>query len=217
MKINPRTLSVLKNFASINPSIIVKPGNVVKTLSSGKTVLAKAEVPDRFEKQFAIYNMSQFIACISMFNDPDLEFGDTAVRISDAKRSFTYHYADASIIVSPPDKDINIPSEEARFRLSNGDFSNVAKALGILGVPEIAVVGDGEKIMLQAVDSKTNSSNFYSVDVGQTDKVFRAIFKSENLKMIPDDYEVVLSSAGISKFSGSEATYFVAIEASSTF
>ena len=217
MKINPKTLSVLKNFAGINPSIIVKPGNVVKTLSSGKTVLARAEVPDTFKKQFAIYNMPQFIACISMFTDPDLDFGDTAVRINDSKRSFTYHYADPSIIVAPPEKDITVPSEDAQFRLTNGDFSNVTKALGILGVPEVAVVGDGEKIMLQAVDSKTTSSNFYSVDVGETDKVFRAIFKSENLKMIPDDYDVVLSSAGISKFCGAEATYFVAIEASSTF
>jgi hypothetical protein len=217
MKINSKTLSVLKNFAGINPSIIVKPGNVVKTLSGGKTVLARAVVPDTFEKQFAIYNMSQFIACISMFTNPDLDFGETSVRISDTNKSFTYHYADPSIIVSPPDKDITVPSEEARFRLTNADFSNVAKALGILGVPEVAVVGDGDKIMLQAVDSKTTSSNFYSVDVGETDKVFRAIFKSENLKMIPDDYEVVLSSAGISKFSGAEATYFVAIEASSTF
>lgn len=217
MKINPKTLSVLKNFAGINPSIIVKPGSVVKTLSSGKTVLARAEVPDTFEKQFAIYNMSQFIACISMFTDPDLDFGDTAVRISDAKRSFTYHYADPSIIVAPPEKDITIPSQDAHFRLTNGDYGNVTKALGILGVPEVAVVGDGEKIMLQAVDSKTTSSNFYSIDVGETDKVFRAIFKSENLKMIPDDYDVVLSSAGISKFSGAEATYFVAIEATSTF
>lgn len=217
MKISPKTLSVLKNFAGINPSIIVKPGNVVKTLSGGKTVLARAIVPDKFEKQFAIYNMSQFIACISMFTNPDLEFGETSVRVSDTNKSFTYHYADPSIIVSPPEKDITIPSEDARFRMTNADFSNVAKALGILGVPEVAVVGDGEKIMLQAVDSKTSSSNFYSVDVGETDKVFRAIFKSENLKMIPDDYEVVLSSAGISKFSGSEATYFVAIEAASSF
>lgn len=217
MIISPKTLSILKNFASINPSIMIKPGNVIKTLSSGKTVLAKATAPDKFEKQFAIYNMSQFIACISMFTNPELEFGDTSVRIRDSNKSFTYHYADASIILAAPDKDIQIPSEDAKFRLTNADFANVSKALGILGVPEVAVVGDGERIMLQAVDSKVSSSNFYSVNVGETDKVFRAIFKSENLKMIPDDYDVVLSSAGISKFSGVEATYFVAIEASSTF
>ena len=217
MIISAKTLNVLKNFASINQSIMVKPGNVVKTLSSGKTVLAKATVQDTFEKQFAIYNMSQFIACISMFNNPELEFGDTSVRIRDTNKSFTYHYADASIILAAPDKDIVIPTEDAKFRLTNADFSNVNKALGILGVPEVAIVGDGEKIMLQAVDSKVSSSNFYSVNVGETDKVFRAIFKSENLKMIPDDYEVILSSAGISKFSGTEATYWIAIEATSTF
>ena len=217
MKISPKTLNILKNFSNINQSIVVKPGNVLKTLSSGKTVLARAEVPDTFEKHFAIYNLPQFIACISMFNAPELEFDDHSVRIADSNKSFVYHYADASIIIAAPDKDISIPTEDARFNLTNADFTNVTKALGILGMSELAIVGDGEKLMLQTVDSKNTGSHVYSINVGETDKVFRAIFKSENLKMIPDDYTVVLSSAGISKFSGNEATYFVAIEATSTF
>jgi len=217
MKINNKTLNILKNFATINPSIIVKPGNTLKTISSSKTILARAEVPDTFEYPFAIYNLSQFIGCISMFTDPDLDFDESSVTISDGKNKIVYHYADSSIILAPPDKDINIPSVDAEFKISATDIPSVAKALSILELTEIAIVGDGDNIFIQAVDSKNPSSNQYSVKVGATDKVFKAIFKPDNLKMIPDDYIVTLSSKGLSKFTGTEATYYVAIEATSTF
>jgi len=217
MKINNKTLNILKNFATINPSIIVKPGNILKTISSSKTILARAEVPDTFEYPFAIYNLSQFIGCISMFTDPDLDFDESSVTISDGKNKIVYHYADSSIILAPPDKDINIPSVDAEFKISATDIPSVAKALSILELTEIAIVGDGDNIFIQAIDSKNPSSNQYSVKVGATDKVFRAIFKPDNLKMVPDDYIVTLSSKGLSKFVGTEATYYVAIEATSTF
>jgi hypothetical protein len=217
MKINNKTLNILKNFATINPSIIVKPGNILKTISSSKTILARAEVPDTFEYPFAIYNLSQFIGCISMFTDPDLDFDESSVTISDGKNKIVYHYADSSIILAPPDKDINIPSVDAEFKISATDIPSVAKALSILELTEIAFVGDGDNILIQAIDSKNPSSNQYSVKVGATDKVFKAIFKPDNLKMVPDDYVVTLSSKGLSKFVGTEATYYVAIEATSTF
>ena len=217
MKINNKTLNILKNFATINPSIIVKPGNTLKTISSSKTILARAEVPDTFEYPFAIYNLSQFIGCISMFTDPDLDFDESSVTISDGKNKIVYHYADSSIILAPPDKDINIPSVDAEFKISATDIPSVAKALSILELTEIAIVGDGENIFIQAIDSKNASSNQYSVKVGATDKVFKAIFKPDNLKMVPDDYIVTLSSRGLSKFAGTDATYYVAIEATSTF
>lgn len=217
MKINNKTLNILKNFATINPSIIVKPGNTLKTISSSKTILARAEVPDTFEYPFAIYNLSQFIGCISMFTDPDLDFEESSVTISDGKNKIVYHYADSSIILAPPDKDINIPSVDAEFKISATDIPSVAKALSILELTEIAIVGDGDNIFIQAIDSKNPSSNQYSVKVGATDKVFKAIFKPDNLKMVSDDYIVTLSSKGLSKFVGTEATYYVAIEATSTF
>jgi hypothetical protein len=217
MKINNKTLNILKNFATINPSIIVKPGNTLKTISSSKTILARAEVPDTFEYPFAIYNLSQFIGCISMFTDPDFDFDESSVTISDGKNKIVYHYADSSIILAPPDKDINIPSVDAEFKISATDIPSVAKALSILELTEIAIIGDGENIFIQAIDSKNASSNQYSVKVGATDKVFKAIFKPDNLKMIPDDYIVTLSSKGLSKFAGTDATYYVAIEATSTF
>ena len=217
MKINNKTLNILKNFATINPSIIVKPGNILKTMSSSKTILARAEVPDTFEYPFAIYNLSQFIGCISMFTDPDLDFNESSVTISDAKNEFVYYYADSSIILTAPAKDITIPTADSEFKISATDIPSVTKALSILELTEIAFVGDGNNIMIQAADTKNLSSNKYSVKVGATDKVFKAIFKPENLKMVSDDYIVTLSSKGISKFVGTEVTYYVAIEATSTF
>jgi hypothetical protein len=152
-----------------------------------------------------------------MFTDPDLDFDESSVTISDGKNKIVYHYADSSIILAPPDKDINIPSVDAEFKISATDIPSVAKALSILELTEIAIVGDGENIFIQAIDSKNASSNQYSVKVGATDKVFKAIFKPDNLKMVPDDYIVTLSSKGLSKFAGTDATYYVAIEATSTF
>lgn len=217
MKISSKTLSILKNFSSINPSIAVNPGSTLKTISRGKTVLARADVTEVFERPFAIYNLSQFIACLSMFSDPEIEFHDSHAVIGDGRNSFVYYYVDRSVILSPPDKDIQIPAIDAEFKLETSDLNNVLKAMSILELPEIAIVGDGNAVTLQAVDSRNDSSNAFKIEVGATDKTFRAIFKSDNLKMAPDNYEVVLSAKGISKFVGTEATYFITIETSSTF
>ena len=217
MNLSVKTINILKNFSSINPSIVIKPGNVLKTISPTKTVMAKASVPDNFDKSFAIYNLSQFISSIAMFDAPDLQFGDHSVMIGHGSRSIVYHYADQSVVIAPPERDITLPSEDASFRLTNKDIQDVSKALGILSLPEIAVVGDGEKIVLQAVDSKNQSTNQYSIELGETGNVFRAIFKAENLKMIAGDYDVTICSKGISHFVGLEASYWIAVEQNSNF
>jgi len=218
MKISAKTINILKNFTAVNPSIVIKPGNKIKTISTSRTVLASAEVMDTFERPVAIYNLSQFLACLSMFTDPDVEFGDGSAVISDNNNSFVYYYADPSIILTPPDKDLVIPSVDAEFKLEAKDLSNVLKAMSILELPEVAVVGDGETISIQALDTRNSGSNIFKIDVGSTTRVFKAVFKAENLKIANDSYQVIISSKGIAKFTGNEATYFITIEAnSSTF
>jgi hypothetical protein len=217
MKLSAKTISILKNFSTINPSIVLKPGTIISTISPTKTIMARATVPDVIPVQIAIYNLSRFISSWSLFNDPEMEFSDTSVRMSDTNRSIKYHYSDSSIIMVPPDKEIKLPSVDAQCRLSNKDIQNVIKALGVLALPEVAIVGDGKKIMLQACNSKEPSSDAFSIDVGVTDRAFRAIFKPENLKMVDSDYEVTISSKGISEFVGSEAIYWIAVETTSTF
>lgn len=218
MKIDTNTTLILKNFAKINPSLLIEEGNTLVTVSPSKTIKAKAKVTTDFPQRFAIYNLDQFLSTLSLFTDPELTFKDTYVKIADEQRSSSnFVYADENVITKVPDKDIKLPSVDAQFSLKNSDLKEIEKAAGVLSLPEIAVVGENGKIYLKAVDSKNPSGNQFQIAVGDTKKVFNVIFKLENLKMIPGDYEVSICSRGISYFEGKEAEYWIAIERNSTF
>jgi hypothetical protein len=217
MKISTNTLNVLKNFAKINPSIVVPEGNVLKTISPSKTIMAKAKVETNFGKRFAVYSLDKFISAISLFNDPELKFGDRSVEIYNGSAKTTLTYSDESTITKAPDKEINLPSVDVSFKLTNEHLKDVEKAAGVLGLPEIVVMGDGTNVFLQTVDSKNPSGDSFSINIGDTDKAFKAIFKFENIKIIPGDYDVTISSKGISHFSGKEVEYWIAVEQSSQF
>jgi len=217
MKIDTNTINVLKNFAKINPSILIQEGNTLKTISTSKTIMAKAKVNTEFGKRFAIYNLDRFISTLSLFNDPELKLTDNCVDILGDNARICYMYADENTITKAPDKEINLPSIDVSFKLTDASLKEVQRALGVLGLPEIVVSGDGSKIYLQAADSKNPSGDLYSIEIGETNKTFKAIFKSENIKIIPGEYEVNISSRGISHFSGKEAEYWIAVEQSSSF
>jgi hypothetical protein len=217
MKIDATTTAVLKNFAKINPSILIQEGNVLKTMSTNKTIMAKATVTTTFPKRCAIYNLDKFLSSFSLYNDPELDFDEKMVRFSDATRSGHCTYADESTITKAPEKELTLPSVDASFKLTNDNLKDIERALGILGVPEIVVVGNGTDILIQAADTKNPSGDTYSIKIGTTDKIFKAIFKSENIKIIPGDYDVDISARGISRFQGKEAEYWIAVESTSTF
>ena len=218
MKLDAKTITVLKNFYSINPSILFREGNKISTISPSKTIMAKAVLPDSFPQKFAIYNLSQFLSTMSLFEDPELTFTDRSVKISDkTSKASEIVFADESTIKTPPDKEIKLPSVDVEFEITTDTIREIEKALGILSLPEIAVSGDGVKLQINAVDSKNPSSNMFSVDLGATDKTFTAIFKAENIKLLPGKYAVSISSKGISHFKGEEAEYWIAVESSSTF
>jgi hypothetical protein len=217
MKIDTNTMMVLRNFAKINPSILIQEGNVLKTISTNKTIMAKATVPTNFPKRCAIYNLDKFLSTISLYSDPELSFGEKSVDITDTNKIGHCSYADESNITKAPEKELSLPSIDASFRLTNESLRDVEKALGILGVPEIVFVGDGTDVSIQASDTKNPNGDIFSIKIGTTDKVFKAIFKSENIKIIPGDYEVSISSKGISRFLGKDAEYWIAVETSSTF
>ncbi len=217
MQISAKTINVLKNFSTINPSIVLSPGNVISTISTNKTIMARATVPDSFTAVSGIYVLNRFISALSLFDNPHLDFGEGFVRIHSDNRSIQYHFSDPSVILVAPEKDIKLPSVDVEFTLTNKDIQTVMKALSILGLPEIAVVGNGEDISLQAIDSKAGTADNYSINVGKTNLAFRAIFRAENMRMMDGDYNVKISSKGISQFIGLDITYWIAIEASSTF
>lgn len=217
MKLDTRTTQILKNFASINPSILFKPGNKLSTISAGKTVMARANINQEIDGAFAIYDLSRFLGTLSLFNEPELTVKEKYMEISHGKRKINYTFTEPSLIVTPPEKEIKLPDPEVSFSITADELAEVMKALSVLSLPEIAVVGDGETIAVQAVDSKNPSGDIYSVDVGTTGARFRMIIRADNLRLLPGDYNVEISSKGLSHFSSSDVEYFIAVESNSTY
>jgi len=212
-----KTILILKNFSSINQSLLFKPGEILSTISPTKTIMARAKTCLNLETSFAIYDMSKFLSALSLFTAPELVIHDKYLTIQSGSRRLNYTFADPSLIVSPPDKEIKLPSTDVEFNMKHEVLSEVLKASGILSLPEVSVIGNDGKISLCSTDSKNPTGDVYSVEVGNTDKTFKAIFKTENLKMIAGDYEVKISSKGISCFKNPDVEYFVAVESTSSF
>jgi len=217
MKISQNTLNVMKNFSTFNKSILVRQGNVLKTITSGKNVFARAEVDEVFPQDFAIYELPKFLGSISLFNQPDFEFFDGYLKISEGKNFIRYTYADPSLIVTPPDKEIVLPSKDVYFEINENDLKTVTKAIGVLGVPEVSIAGEDGTIYVRANNSKNPSSDQYSIAVGITDASFNMIFKAEYLKFMDANYQVTVSSKGLAEFKTDGLSYWVATEQNSKF
>jgi hypothetical protein len=217
MKLSDNTLTVLKNFSSINHGILFRAGNVIRTISPQKTVMASAEVEETFDRDFAIYDLSKFLGALTLFDRPEIKFGDTQATIASDKRKLVYTYADPSTFLTAPSKELNFPETDIKFNIANEELQKIQKAASVLQLPETVISGDGENIYLSADDSKNPSKDKYSIVVGQTNATFNAVFKNENLKLLPNDYAVEISDKGISKFSATGVVYFIASEATSTF
>ncbi len=217
MKLSARTIQILRNFSTINESLIFKPGQQLKTISQSKTILARATIDTEIDATFGIYDLGQFLSAISLFDDPELTPGNSAMTISKGSEKINYIYSEMSLMLTPPEKEIQLPSIDVEFELKNEVLVRVQKALGIIGAPEIAVTGDGNSVYIEALNTKDTSKSNYRVEVGQTDKTFRFIFLAENIKLLPGDYKVAISSKGLSHFKSEDVEYWVAVEASSTF
>lgn len=221
MNLSSDTINVLKNFSDINQNILIKTGNTLQTVSTMKNILAEAEISENFEQEFAIYNLSEFLRSVELFKKPSLGFnGGSAVTISEesGKRNVKYFFADKSVIVAPT-KSITMPDSFVSFTLKKESFAELMKGVLTLNLPDISVVGDGSTIKLHGADRKNSTSNTYSVDVGETDKTFKAHFKAENFKMVQDDYDVSISSQKISHFINRNrpVKYWIALEPDSEF
>ena len=218
MKLSDQTVEVLQNFSSINQSLLFKKGSKLRTVSPQKTVLAEVEVGDVFAQDFGIYDLGQFLSALSLIEDPDLDFGDNGMTIGDGNgTALDYRYADPSMIVTPPEKALTLPDVNATFTLSDENLKSVLQAARVLGVPEIIVKGEDGKITISAGDSKNSSMNSFSRAVCSTDEEFEHVFKVDNMKMMVLEYNVEISSKGISKFSTADGRviYFVATESRS--
>ena len=214
MNISDNTLSVLKNFSGINQNLAVKSGNKIRTISPHKTVMAVAQVEDKFDSPFAIYDLNQFLSAVSLFEKPDFIFEDSNVVVANGKSSIRYFYADESMVMSAPERDIELPDTLVEFKLSVNDLKSTMQAASVLQAPNWSVVGNGSIIEIVVGDVKNSTSNNYRVTVGETSEEFEVVFKVDNLKMMQRDYNVAVSSKGISHFTTEKGDlqYFVATE-----
>ena len=220
MKLSDNTLTVLKNFASINNSILMKKGTHLRTISVAKNILAEADIAEEFPRDVAVYDLNQFLNGMSLHQDPDLDFKeDSYLTIREGRRKVKYFYADPAVIISPPDKEITLPTEDVHFQLESTSLEKLLKAAAIYQLPDLSLIGQDNEIRLVVRDKKNDTSNEYSIIVGETDKQFVFNFKVENIKIIPGAYDVVVSSKLLSKFTNSNYNliYYIALEPDSTF
>ena len=227
MKLSTETISVLKNFSTINANLMVKAGSSLSTMSAMKNIVAKADVTEEFPSDFAIYDLNEFLSALSLFGDrthhfggvkPDLEFGNDFVIITEegTSKSLKYWFSDPSVVTTPS-KEISMPSTELTFNLSSDTLNEITKAAAVIGVPDMALSG-GKLIV---TDKKNSTANAYetALDVGNVEADYKFWFKVENLKVMPGAYDVEVSSKKISHFTNTKlgVQYWIALEPESSY
>ena len=219
MKLSSNTTNILKNFSQINQSILIKQGNKLKTISVMKNILAEAEIEEEFEKDFAIYDLNQFLSGLSLYDAPDLEFGESYLTIRDGRRRAKYFFADPDVIVSPPEKEISLPTRDVCFTVATQQLDKLLKAAAIYQVPDLSAIGRNGKVELVVRDKKNDTSHEFSEEVGETEDEFMFNFKVENIKIIPGTYDVVISSKLLAEFTNKNTNlkYYIALEPDSTY
>jgi len=220
MKLSDNALAILKNFAGINNSILVKQGNKLRTISVAKNILAEAEIKEDFPRDFAIYDLNQFLNGLSLHQDPDLDFNQGSyLSIKEGKRRVKYFFADPNVIIAPPEKEITLPSQDVCFQLDSVTLEKLTKAAAVYQLPDMSAIGENGVIKLVVRDKKNDTSNEYAIIVGETSDDFEFNFKVENIKIIPGAYEVVVSSKLLSQFTNTQHNlkYYIALEPDSSF
>ncbi len=222
MKLSEHTTSVLKNFATINQNLVIKEGSELLTMSAMKNIVAKATVEETFPKEIAIYDLNEFLASLSLFKNPILDFNDSFVMITEENqkgKTLKYFYSDPSVVTTPT-KTITMPSTEVNFSLSNEILSQIKKASGVIGAPDMVLETKDGDVLLTAKDKKNDTANNYSLDIETNSSgEFKFFFKVENLKVMEGNYDIEISSKNISHFSNNSSSveYWIALEPESTY
>ena len=222
MKLSSNTTMVLKNFATINQNLVIKEGSQLLTMSSMKNIVAKATVEENFPKEIAIYDLNEFLASLSIFKSPVLEFQEQYLTIKEEDqphKKLTYFYSDPSVVQSPT-KTITMPSEEVKFHLDMNKLLEMKRAAGVIGSPDMVLQKSSGNSSLLVKDKKNDTANNYSSDISTDgDGEYKFFFKVENLKLFDGDYDVKISSKNISHFKNDKSNieYWIALEPESTY
>ena len=219
MKLTPDTLALLKNFSAINQSILIRAGKQLRSMSVMKNILVEASITEEFTRDVAIYDLNQFLNCLSLIEGAEVNLEEHAIVITNGTDSIEYRYSDPSVIAAPPEKELKLPSDDVCAVLTEEQLATVKKAAAVLQIPDVSLVGDGERIYLTVRDKKNSGSNSYKIAVGETISTFSFNLKVENLKLLAGDYDVILSAKNLAKFTSHSLplTYFIALEPDSTF
>tara|TARA_B100000029_G_scaffold231029_1_gene228513 strand:+ start:2107 stop:2781 length:675 start_codon:yes stop_codon:yes gene_type:complete len=221
MKLSEKTINLLENFSSINQSILVKKGSKLRTISVMKNILAEADVDENFERDFGIYDLPQFLNGVNLMKDPDLDLkNETYMIIREGKSTkVKFAFADPEVIITPPDKQMSLPSSDVTFQLDSIQLAKLLKASQVYQLPDLSAVGNGEEVTLVVSDRKNDNSNEYTLVVGKTEQTFEFNFKIENIKLIPGSYDVQISRKNLAKFTNSNYNldYFIALEPDSSY
>lgn len=209
MKLEARTMQILKNFATINPSMLFRDGNVQATIGPQKNILARATIAEHIPNEFAIFELSRFIGVLSLFSDPEIEFDDTRVLIKQNRQTVEYTFADPEMIIAPPDKTPTVNNPEVQFTLPTEAIQTTLKALGALQSTHVIIEGDGENVTIGVGKPSDPTCDTFKTEIGLSNHVFKFAFKAENLKILPADYQVSLSSKFITHFKCSDIEYWI--------
>lgn len=222
MKLSKNTFDVLKNYSQINQSIWVNEGDQkLQTISVDKSIVSYAAVEETFPTDFGIYNLNEFLASASLFEDPDFEFQDKQVVITDDTGSkLTFRYVAKEIVISPP-AVVKYPETDVSFTLTDAVIQRIMKAAGVISAPSLVIETMDNKIVLRVTDDKVSSSHAFSMEICEYDgdADFSLILSIDNLRLMGYDYDVELSKKRISKWSNESAgiEYYVALGLDSTY
>jgi hypothetical protein len=219
MNFSKETMTILKNFSGINQNILLKKGNVLKTISPQKNVMASVTIPDEIPTDFYIYDLSEFLGALSLFETPDVEINSKTAVISQGSDCINFNAADPAVLLLPPDKNIAFPNPDVTFEMTSANLVKIIRTASVLKANELSITGEDGVLKLIVGDSKNSASNTFRITLGETHMNFRANIKIENLKMITQDYTVCISSKKISRWVSKtgDMTIFVALEATSQF
>lgn len=215
MKLSENTLAVLKNFASINSGVVLKAGQVQKTISPEKSILVEATLEDNLNTDFGIYDLNQFLGNVTTLKNPELTFTKDSVTLDDGDFALNYLACSPSLIISPPDKELALKSVDCKFALTNATLQKLLKIATMNSLPNLTVVGKDGELRLKIHEKANDTSNHGSVKIGDyAGENFTATFKTENLKLLPDDYNVELQKGAFAKFVNvaGNLKYFIALE-----
>ena len=219
MKISSDTINILKNFSGINANLVFKPGKELKTLSEAKTIMASASILEDFPVEFGVYDLNEFLSLFSLMDNPELDFSDKLLTMSDGSQKIKYFYSEIDILTQPT-KDINMPECEVELDISSSNLDKIRKAAAVLGHSELSFSSQGGEVVASVFNEKDSTANTFDINLGTTStETFNYVFSISNLKMLQGDYKVSISSKLISNWRNADnpLDYFIALEKSSSF